>query len=56
MSDALGFPFGMDPDELRDAPLFRELQRVMAASSGPMTATRHGSGERNGRRKAPDMR
>jgi putative hydrolase len=26
----------MDPDALRDAPLFRELQRVMAASSGPI--------------------
>ena len=36
MSDALGFPFGMDPDALRDAPLFRELQRVMASSSGPI--------------------
>lgn len=34
-----GFPFGsegMDPEALRDAPLFRELQRVMAASSGPV--------------------
>jgi putative hydrolase len=36
MSDATGFPFGMDPDALRDAPLFRELQRVMASSSGPI--------------------
>src|SRR5512132_2967533 len=36
MSDAPGFPFGMDPDALRDAPLFRELQRVMASSSGPI--------------------
>jgi len=35
MSDP-GFPFGMDPDALRDAPLFRELQRVMASSSGPI--------------------
>ena len=35
MSDE-GFPFGMDPDALRDAPLFRELQRVMASSSGPV--------------------
>jgi putative hydrolase len=35
MSDP-GFPFGMDPDALRDAPLFRELQRVMASSSGPV--------------------
>src|SRR5438445_13202824 len=26
----------MDPDALRDAPLFRELQRVMASSSGPI--------------------
>jgi len=32
-----GFPFGgSDPDALRDAPLFRELQRVMASSSGPV--------------------
>jgi len=31
-----GFPFGMDPESLRDAPLFRELQRVMSASSGPV--------------------
>jgi putative hydrolase len=30
-------PFGgFDPESLRDAPLFRELQRVMAASSGPV--------------------
>jgi putative hydrolase len=38
MSDptAGGFPFGMDPDAFRDAPLFRELQRVMASSSGPI--------------------
>ncbi len=35
MSDP-GFPFGMDPDALRDAPLFQELQRVMASSSGPV--------------------
>jgi putative hydrolase len=31
-----GFPFGMDPESLRDAPLFRELQRVMGTSSGPV--------------------
>ena len=34
-----GFPFdlgGTDPEALRDAPLFRELQRIMAASSGPV--------------------
>ncbi len=31
-----GFPFGMDPESLRDAPLFRELQRVMSGSSGPV--------------------
>jgi putative hydrolase len=31
-----GFPFGMDPEAFRDAPLFRELQRVMASSSGPI--------------------
>jgi putative hydrolase len=30
------FPFGMDPESLRDAPLFRELQRVMSGSSGPV--------------------
>ena len=30
------FPFGMDPESLRDAPLFRELQRVMGGSSGPV--------------------
>lgn len=29
-------PFGMDPEVLKDAPLFRELQRVMAASGGPV--------------------
>jgi len=31
-----GVPFGMDPESLRDAPLFRELQRVMSGSSGPV--------------------
>jgi putative hydrolase len=32
-----GNPFGsFDPESLRDAPLFRELQRVMAASTGPI--------------------
>jgi coenzyme F420 biosynthesis associated uncharacterized protein len=36
VTDVPGFPFGMDPDALRDAPLFRELQRVMASSSGPI--------------------
>jgi putative hydrolase len=30
-----GFPFEMDPEALRDAPLFRELQRVMS-STGPV--------------------
>jgi putative hydrolase len=30
-----GFPFG-DPEAFRDAPLFRELQRVMSSSSGPV--------------------
>lgn len=29
-----GFGFGLDPESLRDAPLFRELQRVMAGSGG----------------------
>jgi putative hydrolase len=33
---ALGPAFGMDPEALRDAPLFRELQRVMAAGEGPV--------------------
>lgn len=36
MASSFGFPFGMDPEALRDAPLFRELQRVMASSSGPV--------------------
>jgi putative hydrolase len=39
MSDrggGFGFPFGIDPESLRDAPLFREMQRVMSASSGPV--------------------
>lgn len=36
MATPFGFPFGMDPEALRDAPLFRELQRVMSASSGPV--------------------
>ncbi|HEX4941674.1 MAG TPA: zinc-dependent metalloprotease [Actinomycetota bacterium] len=32
-----GFGFGSgDPEAFRDAPLFRELQRVMSASSGPV--------------------
>jgi putative hydrolase len=31
-----GFGFGMDPESLRDAPLFREMQRVMSSSSGPV--------------------
>ena len=35
-SGGLGFPFGMDPESLRDAPLFQEMQRVMSASSGPV--------------------
>ena len=35
MSDPFGFPFG-DPDAFKDAPLFRELQRVMSSSSGPV--------------------
>jgi len=37
-SGGAGFPFGfgMDPESLRDAPLFREMQRVMSASSGPV--------------------
>ncbi len=35
MSGMPGFPFG-DPGSFADAPLFRELQRVMAASHGPV--------------------
>ncbi|HET6715145.1 MAG TPA: zinc-dependent metalloprotease [Actinomycetota bacterium] len=35
-SSGFGFPFGMDPESLRDAPLFREMQRVMSSSSGPV--------------------
>src|SRR5919109_3364758 len=35
MSDPFGFPLG-DPDAFKDAPLFRELQRVMSSSSGPV--------------------
>jgi len=29
-------PMSSDPDPFRDAPLFRELQRVMASSTGPV--------------------
>ena len=39
MSDTPGVPFGfggIDPEAFRDAPLFRELQRVMASSTGPV--------------------
>jgi putative hydrolase len=32
----MDFPFGGDPDAFADAPLFRELQRVMSSSSGPV--------------------
>lgn len=32
----MDFPLGGDPDAFADAPLFRELQRVMASSSGPV--------------------
>jgi putative hydrolase len=32
----MDFPFGGDPEAFADAPLFRELQRVMASSSGPV--------------------
>jgi putative hydrolase len=35
MSGGFGFPFG-DPEAFKDAPLFKELQRVMSASSGPV--------------------
>jgi putative hydrolase len=31
-----GFGLGDDPERFMDAPLFRELQRVMASSSGPV--------------------
>ncbi len=35
MSGGFDFPFG-DPEAFRDAPLFRELQRVLSSSSGPV--------------------
>jgi putative hydrolase len=35
MSDPFGFGAG-DPEAFKDAPLFRELQRVMSSSSGPV--------------------
>ena len=35
MSGLPGFPFG-DPESFADAPLFRELQRVMSSSHGPV--------------------
>jgi putative hydrolase len=31
-----GPPFGEDPEMFKDAPLFRELQRVMSSSTGPV--------------------
>jgi putative hydrolase len=31
-----GIPFGDDPELFKDAPLFRELQRVMSSSTGPV--------------------
>lgn len=31
-----GLPFGDDPEMFKDAPLFRELQRVMSSSTGPV--------------------
>jgi putative hydrolase len=39
MGSGPGFGFGVpggDPESLRDAPLFREIQRVMASSTGPV--------------------
>ena len=36
MPPGFGFPFGGDPEQFKDAPLFRELQRVMSSSSGPV--------------------
>jgi putative hydrolase len=35
MGDTFGSPFG-DPEAFKDAPLFRELQRVMSSSGGPV--------------------
>jgi putative hydrolase len=32
----MDFPFGGDPEAFADAPLFRELQRVMSSSTGPV--------------------
>ena len=34
--EGMDIPFGGDPEAFADAPLFRELQRVMASSSGPV--------------------
>lgn len=36
MPPGFGFPFGGDPEQFKDAPLFRELQRVMSSSTGPV--------------------
>jgi putative hydrolase len=36
MPPGFGPPFGDDPEMFKDAPLFRELQRVMSSSSGPV--------------------
>jgi putative hydrolase len=36
MSDVPGMPEGFDPEAFADTPLFREIQRVLSSSSGPV--------------------
>jgi putative hydrolase len=36
MSDVPGMPEGFDPQAFADTPLFREIQRVLSSSSGPV--------------------
>ena len=36
MSDIPGMPEGFDPEAFADTPLFREIQRVLSSSSGPV--------------------
>ena len=40
MSSGFGFDTG-DPEAFKDAPLFRELQRVMSSTSGPVKTWNH---------------
>ena len=56
MPPGFGFPFGGDPEQFKDAPLFRELQRVMSSSSGPVNwelARQVGDRERRGGGRRP---